>query len=815
MAGWLSSRLKAAEQLLQQIDQQAAITKEQLQNSDKDLTSFLSPEVLRVGRRANNDQQDANSSRPETLNLPSHAGNGKYRPSIRNQPPIGTRNSEDVPRPSKQDDFGKHDWTELLGSNDLSPALPASKSSSSVGSTDFGGSQSASRGGSQRAFHTAGKLFANSYQANESTPISDMSLGGAGPSKPSSVQTSRTKGPSKFVTEARASDVHRNANNHQEEDNVPWRLEYSAQFVEGTVENDPNELLKDTFSHTSKADIVVDPFVQPTYEDGEFTELELSMPEDAKNSKETILEESGRDNVVEIVPDSILISPRQSPVLVDEIKSGDHSTLINSDDVPPTDEKENHGVGIEAGNNIRQSGGDQEHPLDKRGNDEEIKVPIYVDQNVQDVDEASGESSGDSSLSGSEEQSRSGSGSESDSEYEERVRRRRERRKELAERRAAKAAAAEAARAAIRHREELVAQLEQEKEDLEKLLAEWEERQVKEAEELNLTMKEVSEAVEVERQRHAVTRREGLAREAQLEAKNQELAKALAAAERNLEDESARVALARSKVEAREIVQSDLQRKILLLEYRLSPPSQSQELHDTKIEREVAEEHYATLTARLEQYQNKAKQLEEKIFIARDAHYTPSVMELELETRLNQLTDHLIQKQSQVEALSTEKATLHFRLEAISNTLRMEKSATQSRASKRSKGANVATDWSSCDDDLEYGLSKPYSSKDKYSFMGTDPDMILNQPPGSHPWMHLARQVDSVFLGGARILRTSGSARALALLYIFLLHSWFLFILFMHTRSGGSGATSETSVQAGVNALDSLTLTLNSTALNQ
>lgn len=59
---------------LSQIDQQAAITKEQLQNSDKDLTSFLSPEVLRVGRRANNDQQDANSSRPETLNLPSHAG---------------------------------------------------------------------------------------------------------------------------------------------------------------------------------------------------------------------------------------------------------------------------------------------------------------------------------------------------------------------------------------------------------------------------------------------------------------------------------------------------------------------------------------------------------------------------------------------------------------------------------------------------------------------------------------------------------------------------------------------------------------------
>lgn len=44
----------------------------------------------------------------------------------------------------------------------------------------------------------------------------------------------------------------------------------------------------------------------------------------------------------------------------------------------------------------------------------------------------------------------------------------------------------------------------------------------------------------------------------------------------------------------------------------------------------------------------QAKELEEKIAIASEAHYTPSVMELELQTRLNQLTDHLIQKQAQV-----------------------------------------------------------------------------------------------------------------------------------------------------------------------
>lgn len=92
-----------------------------------------------------------------------------------------------------------------------------------------------------------------------------------------------------------------------QEDNVFWRFEYSVQFVEGIVENDLNELFKDMFFYISKVDIVVDLFVQFIYEDGEFIELEFFMFEDVKNFKEIILEESGRDNVVEIVFDLILI----------------------------------------------------------------------------------------------------------------------------------------------------------------------------------------------------------------------------------------------------------------------------------------------------------------------------------------------------------------------------------------------------------------------------------------------------------------------------------------------------------------------------
>ncbi|KAG0613146.1 hypothetical protein M758_6G080000 [Ceratodon purpureus] len=781
MASWLTSRLKAAEQLLQQIDQQAAITKEQLEKPNSDLTSLLTPELLRVGR---GEKKEQSSSRSETLNLPSQSGNGKGRHSKRSHAPAGSRNNDAGPGPAKEDDFGKRDWTELLGSTDLMPPQSATRSSSSVGSTDFGGAQNVHRGGSQRAFHTAGKVYVSSHETNESTPASKMSLGGAGPSHQSSVQASRTKGPSKYMAEVRASGFHPKADNLQEAENVPRRLDYGAQVLEGTAEHDPNEQLMEVLTHTNVTDIAADPFIQPANQDGEFTELELSVPEGLKDLN---LEVSARENIVEDAPNAML---GQTTAPIDEIVGGDAPTLANSDAVALADEKETLKIRMEAGDGYHQESGGQESALDERGNAEETGVLTHAVQTVQETgrhsdDEGSGEDSEGSSLSGSEEQSQSGSGSESDSEYEERVRRRRERRKDLAERRAAREAALEAARAAIRDREELVANLEEEKKNLEKLLAEWEERQVKEAEELNLTMKEVSEAVEVERQRHAVTRREGLAQEAQLEAKNHELAKALAAAERNLEDEVCSLCQI-SRVHGK-FDDLCIRSAMLML----------QELQDSKIERETAEEHFAELTARLEQYQNKAKQLEEKIFLARDAHYTPSVMELELESRLNQLTDHLIQKQSQT----------------ISNTLRIEKSAAQSRASKRnSKGANAATDWSTYDDDLEYGLSKPYSSKDKNFLMGTDPDTILNQTAGSK----LARQLDSVFLMGARVLRTSGSARALAAFYIFLLHSWVLFIFFMHVRSGGSGSTSgQAGVQSGVNELSVLTHSINSTAFNQ
>jgi hypothetical protein len=56
-------------------------------------------------------------------------------------------------------------------------------------------------------------------------------------------------------------------------------------------------------------------------------------------------------------------------------------------------------------------------------------------------------------------------------------------------------------------------------------------------------------------------------------------------------------------------------------------------------------------------------ELEERLTAAAGQKREPSEREKELERRLQSLTDHLIQKQAQVEALASEKATLALRLE--------------------------------------------------------------------------------------------------------------------------------------------------------
>ncbi|KAH9550952.1 hypothetical protein CY35_10G098500 [Sphagnum magellanicum] len=784
MAGWISSRLKAAEQLLQQIDQQAAgsLRKQERQVVEAPTRSTIDEHGSRDGLKNHNTSllQTPKKERHEVLS------GGKARQSemlLQAQGPPGSRRN--IPGSgSTKPALVTQDWTELLGSGELVPPAASSsvaRSSSSVGSssehTATAVHPTLKAAAGQRSSQNTGKAGMHVQGNNESPPTSNTAAEGSGEHEP---------------REQELMDV---AHHEHDVRSLQTMIENAIRIKVGSRElNAPGQA-------------------------GE------AIGEVFAEEPPPVHDEEGKDNgsAAILAADHALETAEFDKKLTLLRKDADLTTFTDSvGQTEATPREELHQGLVKNDFAVKQEVAEEE-----RGNSEQREEAlgatpaaleitnlsseiVWENTNQEDFDEDIGEGS---TISSSEEESeRSGSDSESDSEYEERVRRRRERRRDIAMRRAAKAAAAEAARAAIRDREDLVAKLEKEKEALEHMLAEKEEEQVKDAVELRRSIKEVLHEVEIEKHRHTLTRREGLAREAHLEAKNAELTKALAAAERNLEDEVLYASGIHNKVNLKIASCSDLERKISSIRSCLRQPllpAAELSLYD-KNEQKDAKTEKIELGTRLEDYQRKAKELEEKIAIASEAHYTPSVMELELQTRLNQLTDHLIQKQAQVEALSTEKATLHFRLEAVSNTLREAKSAAQSRASKRNKANSGGGDWSMYDDDIEYGLSRPYSSKDK-GFVQADFDHPITQGTGSHPVMQLVLQMDSLFLGGARILRTHSSARALAGLYLFALHGWVLFVLYMHARAGKE-SNPALLMQMGVNSLRNLTADPNATS---
>lgn len=157
---------------------------------------------------------------------------------------------------------------------------------------------------------------------------------------------------------------------------MPRKLEYGPQVLEGTAELDSSEHQHmNTLSHANITDIPADPVIQPATQDGEFTELELSVPEDTKYLNDTNLGVSARDNIVEDAPNSML----GQTTVPDEIEGRDTSILANSDDVFLAEETQK--VGMD-GDGTHQEGGDQEAALAKRGGAEETEVPRYVTQTV-------------------------------------------------------------------------------------------------------------------------------------------------------------------------------------------------------------------------------------------------------------------------------------------------------------------------------------------------------------------------------------------------------------------------------------------------
>ncbi|KAL0429547.1 UNVERIFIED_CONTAM: Golgin candidate 2 [Sesamum radiatum] len=350
--------------------------------------------------------------------------------------------------------------------------------------------------------------------------------------------------------------------------------------------------------------------------------------------------------------------------------------------------------------------------------------------------------------------------SSSDSESErEREERRKRRQQILAEKAARKAVEA------IKERENLVARLEGEKQSLEKILEERAKQQVQEASELQTTMMETMEAVELEKQKHNDTRMEALARLSKLESVNAELARSLAHVQKNLEVEVDRIAELRLQIHMKEASHEELRRKIS------SAHQNGGQLRASKgvaFEREMLEAEYSFITDKVRRVQYQAKTLETSIETTRRELEDPTEVEIELKRRLSQLTDHLIQKQAQVEALTSEKALLLLRIEGVSRLLDENRSIIDSADFPGTSSTN----------NPESGVWQLSNSKLR-------PLWKERMQSGQRHLGSLVRQLDSIFGTGAVFLRRNSTARTWSLVYLVCLHLWVIYILMSHSPASG------------------------------
>ncbi|KAI3942003.1 hypothetical protein MKW98_005532 [Papaver atlanticum] len=376
------------------------------------------------------------------------------------------------------------------------------------------------------------------------------------------------------------------------------------------------------------------------------------------------------------------------------------------------------------------------------------------------------DSQGESS-SESEGQTGSDSDSSSSSESENERKRREERERRREQIRAEKAAAK--AVEAIKERENVVARLEGEKQSLEKILEERAKQQAQEASQLQTSMMETMDAVDLEKQKHNNTRMEALTRLAKLETANADLARSLAATQWNLEVEANRVAELRQQLELKKGGQEDLKRRMSNIHQSGTGSCPNQEASKgAEFERDILEAEYSFTCDKIVQLREKAKKLEESIEVTRNEMENPTAVEAELKRRLSQLTDHLIQKQAQVESLSSEKATLHLRIETTSRLLEESKSTLQFSEMAGSSSKN----------DLEAGTWGTSNSS------RVRPMIAERIRSGGQHFESLLVQLDIIFSAGAAFLRRNSSAKVYAIVYIVCLHFWVAYILMSNSDVG-------------------------------
>ncbi|KAF3970917.1 hypothetical protein ACB098_04G069300 [Castanea mollissima] len=673
MATWISSKLKAAETLLQQIDQQAA---DSLRKNERPYADELNVETPTKSEGIV-PLKDQLKKKPQE--------NNDYHGKLRSDPNFSTKENEisSAPKPSpkpKSSTLTDSDWTELLGT-------PNQNASSAVNRSNGRSVIRGLRKDGKRRGSSGPNVLVSEVKRNQKSSGSGSSV-----SKPG--EESKFKGKaggdgeesSSSDSLGRSSSVDVQSDGKYLEGREIDRNETGVKLI-GELKNEGNEENGRHF-------------------DSKGVSSEDSSPSNQTVETKAVLEKA--DVVSDVKTRMDNGQSRLRNTIKEKQKSVASSRSSVSDDL-------------------------------KRGSSSTIDLSSDSDSD-------------------------SGSGSTSDSESEnERVEKKRRREKILAEKLAARAVEA------IKERENVVARLEGEKQSLEKILEDRAKQQAQEASDLQTSMMETLDAVDLEKQKHNNTRREALARLAKLETANADLARSLATVQWNLEVQVNWVADIREQIELKEATCEEIKRRISNSHQTGTSLKQLAASKGMEFEREILEAEYSFIADKVIQLQDKAKKLEANIEITKKEMEEPTEVETELKQRLGQMTDHLIQKQAQVEALSSEKATLLFRIEAVSRLLDENKTMLVDSMSTSSR-------------DLESGRWE--LSESKWGPLFHDRMRSGRKHLGS-----LLQQLDAIFLAGQVFLRRNSRAKVWSLVYLVCLHFWVIYIFMSHSRES-NGAKS-------------------------
>lgn len=368
------------------------------------------------------------------------------------------------------------------------------------------------------------------------------------------------------------------------------------------------------------------------------------------------------------------------------------------------------------------------------------------------------------------------------------------REKEMAAIMAAKAAKEKFAvltvKEALRERLSLKAKLQAEKESLSQEVKDAHCTRDAQIKEIRTELYSVVQSLQEEKEAHLKDTIQGQIHEASLEAESSSVAQELAMAQRELEEVSGAATECKDKLELAKSEVGELERKISGTMARIEVSLSSREefhMGDGKEEASEAIFELRQLGDRAERAGLRVEWVEGELEKARSEVEQPSGMEVELELRLEQVIDLLIQRQQQVEAMATERAATLLRLEAAMAALKDARGGVGGSVGKGGRmRVGVREKIAEEEEDLEIGLSRAYAlnrirkqsvlEKD-FGWGGGRVNSALTQ------MADLAWGLDSLVIGGAGYIRTNSTIRRIVWIYLLFLHVWVVFVWFVHSSA--------------------------------